>query len=160
MTPISLENDQCLCGSESSYSNCCKKIHLDHREALTAEMLMRSRYTAFALEDSEHILKTCIESKRPPALNFEVHPVTWINLTINNTMDGKVDDNAGQVDFTSTYIENGQLCTLSEVSNFKKLDSLWYYVDGVCDVSKRKLERNRPCPCGSGKKFKRCCVHK
>lgn len=160
MTHTSLDNDKCLCGSGSSYTDCCKKIHSDHSAAFSAEMLMRSRYSAFVLEDSTHILKTWIENKRPSALNFDDHPVTWINLTINNAKDGQINDSTGQVDFTSTYIEAGQLCTLSEVSNFKKLDNLWYYVDGVCDVDKRKLERNRPCPCGSGKKFKRCCVHK
>jgi len=25
------------------------------------------------------------------------------------------------------------------------------------DVSKRKIGRNEPCPCGSGKKYKICC---
>lgn len=154
------DNESCLCGSGNTYSTCCQKVHLDHAAASTAEELMRSRYTAFALEKSSHILKTWVENKRPKALNFDDHPVTWIHLTINSSKDGQPENSTGQVDFTSTYIENGQLCTLSEISNFKKIDSLWYYVDGVCDVSKRKLERNRPCPCGSGKKFKRCCVRK
>lgn len=26
--------------------------------------------------------------------------------------------------------------------------------------TKRKIGRNDSCPCGSGKKFKRCCIHK
>ncbi|MBK0365596.1 SEC-C domain-containing protein [Salmonella enterica] len=32
-------------------------------------------------------------------------------------------------------------------------DDMWYYIDGT----RPQLGRNDPCPCGSGKKFKKCC---
>ncbi|BHH82996.1 YchJ family protein [Desulforhopalus sp. 52FAK] len=160
MTLSHPENVNCLCGSNKEYSNCCGKVHLDHKAAATAETLMRSRYTAFVLENSEHVLQSWIENKRPANLNFDDHPVTWVGLTINNTSGGTAEDSTGTVDFTSTYLENGKLCCLSEVSEFSKIDGLWYYVDGVCEVTKKKVERNRPCPCGSMKKFKRCCAVK
>ncbi|MFT5698233.1 MAG: SEC-C motif-containing protein [Desulforhopalus sp.] len=156
-TPI---QSLCPCDSGKEYSACCLPILTDHKLALTAETLMRSRYTAFSQEDTDHILRTWIQNKRPSALNFADNPVTWIGLVINNTVEGKETDTKGQVDFTSTYIEDGQLCALGEISNFSKIDGLWYYVNGVCEVTKSKIERNRPCPCGSGKKFKRCCLMK
>jgi SEC-C motif domain protein len=148
----------CPCGSGKDYSQCCLPVHNSHQAALTAETLMRSRYSAFVLENSPFILQTWVEKKRPASLNFDAHPVTWVGLTVNGATDGLKTDSTGKVDFTSTYIENGQLCTLSEVSEFLKIEGLWYYVDGICDVTKKKIERNRICPCGSGKKFKRCCV--
>ena len=147
----------CPCGSQLEYSACCQPILADHKLALTAEMLMRSRYTAFVRENTAHLLRTWEAKKRPTSLNFDDHPVTWISLVINKTSDGQAADSTGKVDFTSMYIENGQLCTLNETSDFSKRDGLWYYVDGVCEVTKKKIERNRPCPCGSQKKFKRCC---
>lgn len=150
----------CPCGSNKDYLTCCGPILKDHKLALTAEMLMRSRYTAFVKENSHHLLKTWHETKRPASLNFDDHPVTWVRLVINKTTEGQTTDSTGKVDFSSTYIENGQLCTLNEVSNFSKMNGLWYYVDGVCEVTKKKIERNRPCPCGSQKKFKRCCLNK
>lgn len=133
-------------------------MHENHGAATTAEQLMRSRYSAFVLQKTAHILKTWHQSNRPAVLNFEDHPVTWIQLTVHESSAGSPADSRGTVSFTSTYMENGQLCSLSERSNFTKIDDLWYYVDGICEVSKQKVERNRPCPCGSGKKFKRCCV--
>lgn len=147
----------CPCCSGSPYQTCCEPILQNHHKAVTAVALMRSRYTGFVEENREHLLKTWISKTRPANLNFEDHPVSWVSLTINKTIEGEATDNKGQVDFTSTYIENGKLCNLSEVSNFSKIDGLWYYVDGVCEVTQKSIERNRPCPCGSGKKFKRCC---
>lgn len=153
-------NSLCPCGSQIEFSACCDPILADHQRALTAEALMRSRYTGFVKENTDHLLKSWLDKKRPATLNFDDHPVVWVNLTINKTTQGQPTDSEGKVDFTSTYIENGQLCTLKEVSNFTKIGGLWYYVDGVCEVSKKTIERNRPCPCGSQKKFKRCCYSK
>jgi len=70
-----------------------------------------------------------------------------------------VEDTVGSVDFTTRYIEGGQLSHLREKSEFLKEDNLWYYLRGEADIKKSKLERNKPCPCGSGKKFKRCCLN-
>lgn len=150
----------CPCGSGNSFENCCKPVLDNHQLAITAEQLMRSRYTAFVKEHTEHLLRSWIAEHRPRALNFKDNPVTWIGLSIERCVAGNSNDDQGQVEFTSSYIENGQICQLKELSDFKKIDGLWYYVKGDCDVKKSKLERNRPCPCGSGKKFKRCCLNK
>ena len=150
----------CPCGSQLEYSTCCEPVIENHQLALTAEALMRSRYTGFVKENTDHLLRTWKDKTRPTTLNFDDHPVTWISLTINNTIEGQATDSKGKVDFTSTYIENGKLYTLNEVSDFSKSEGLWYYVNGVCEVTNKAIERNRPCPCGSQKKFKRCCYAK
>lgn len=79
----------CPCGSKKEYLACCAPILADHKRALTAEMLMRSRYTAFVKERTDHLLRTWIEKNRPTSLNFDDHPVTWIGLIINKTIDGE-----------------------------------------------------------------------
>lgn len=158
MTKHSSPKSICPCGSEKEYQACCGPVLEDHKRALTAEILMRSRYTAFVEKNTEHILRTWVDKRRPNSLNFDDHHVTWVGLVINETEDGGITDNAGTVNFTSTYIEQDQLCSLSETSTFIKKAELWYYVDGACEVAKSKIKRNNPCPCGSQKKFKRCCL--
>jgi SEC-C motif-containing protein len=50
---------------------------------------------------------------------------------------------------------------MHEKASFIKEDGQWFYVDG--DIIKapqarsEKIGRNAPCPCGSGKKYKKCC---
>ncbi|WP_130537358.1 hypothetical protein [Thiomicrorhabdus indica] len=39
----------CPCHSGKSYEQCCRLFHLDFYQAQTAEDLMRSRFTAFAI---------------------------------------------------------------------------------------------------------------
>ncbi len=151
---------QCPCGSGLSYSACCLPVINDHRLAATAEMLMRSRYTAFVQQHAQHIQSSWHTTTRPKALNFDDHPVVWLGLEIHSCRDGLPSDTTGSVDFTCSYLENGQLCKLQEVSQFVQEDCLWYYLKGDCKVIKEKIARNTSCPCGSGQKFKRCCLSK
>jgi SEC-C motif-containing protein len=152
------ENTNCPCGSQTKYENCCKPILDDHSKAVTAESLMRSRYTAFTRKNTKHILRSWHSTVRPKKLNFEDNPVVWIGLEVLGKSGGESDDTAGTVEFTTSYLENGQLCTLRENSEFIREDTLWFYLKGTASLEKKKLERNKPCPCGSGKKFKRCCL--
>ena len=155
-----IKESLCPCGSGSTYSSCCLPVLNDHSLATTAEMLMRSRYTAFVRHHAQHIQSSWHTRTRPKLLNFDDHPVVWLGLKINSRQDGLVSDSSGIVDFTCSYLENGQLCKLQEVSQFLKENDLWYYLQGDCTVTKEKIARNTVCPCGSGKKFKRCCLSK
>ncbi len=148
----------CPCGSNYLYTNCCLPILENHSRARTALALMRSRYTAFVYRHELHILASWHKKNRPEKLNFESNPVIWLSLQIHGSHAGSEDDANGSVDFTSTYLENGQITQLRENSNFVQEEGLWYYLGGDCTVKKQKVERNGPCPCASGKKFKRCCL--
>ena len=148
----------CPCGSNLPYTSCCLPILDGHHRAETAEALMRSRYTAFVCQHEQHILASWHKNNRPEKLNFDDHPVVWLGLEIHEVRDGLENDMTGSVDFTSTYLENGQISRLRENSQFVREDGLWYYLSGQCNVKRQKVERNGPCPCGSGKKFKRCCL--
>ena len=148
----------CPCGCGLSFTACCQPILNDHSLATTAEKLMRSRYCAFVLKNSVYILSSWHRKTRPKSLNFDNHPVQWLGLEIHACSEGQENDSTGNVEFTSSYLENGQLCRLREDSQFLKEDGLWFYLRGECTVKKEKITRNQPCPCGSGKKFKRCCL--
>ena len=49
--------------------------------------------------------------------------------------------------------------------NVREIHSYWlerradYTHSGTVMRSEPKVGRNAPCPCGSGKKFKKCCLH-
>lgn len=147
----------CPCGSQLLATSCCLPVLADHRRAETALILMRSRYTAFALRHESHILASWHPKTRPTQLNFDDFPVKWIQLAIHQTTQGGKDDLQGTVEFTSSYVEAGQFCHLREKSTFLRENGLWYYLNGECRVTRSKTPRNNSCPCGSGKKFKHCC---
>ncbi len=155
-----IDGSLCPCGSGLTFSSCCLRVFNDHSLATTTETLMRSRYSAFVVQNSQHILASWHKTTRPKTLNFEDNPVVWLGLEIHSCQKGLADDNNGDVNFTCTYLEKGQLCKLQEASHFLKEDDLWYYVQGESEVLKQKIARNCPCPCGSGQKFKRCCLAK
>jgi SEC-C motif-containing protein len=110
------------------------------------EELMRSRYDAFVREDWDYIVKTSINQKRE---EFNcMNSTEWLKLDVLDAYDDIVE-------FKAYYIESGNIHVLHERSNFVKVDGLWKYLDG--ELFNSKIERNETCPCGRGKKFKKCC---
>ena len=76
---------------------------------------------------------------------------------------GGKDDEEGFVAFVAHYSANNQQCEHRERSYFKKIDGEWRFIDGTIETNapyrreSPKVGRNDPCPCGSGKKYKKCC---
>lgn len=131
---------------------------------MTAEALMRSRFTAYVRDNLPYIQKTWDASTRPAEekLNFGGENIEWRKLDVINVKKGTASDNKGTVEFKATYFKDGIEHRLHEVSRFVKTNNRWFYVDGVIKTSEQVVKqsnegRNAPCPCGSGKKYKRCC---
>ena len=154
------EFDQCPCGSGAKYTKCCEPYIKGDAMPPTAEATMRSRYVAYVIKDNDYLLKTWHESTRPedelPAADDNVE---WTGLEILTTSDGLEKDSRGVVEFRAKCRVNGQTSGLDEASDFVKEKDQWFYVDGggISPVQSKKVGRNEPCPCGSGKKFKKCC---
>lgn len=90
---------------------------------------MRSRYTAFALHEADHLFRTWHPRTRPEPL--DAGALEWHGLRIVGTVDGGPDDVAGQVEFEATWrAPDGTTGTLREVSSFEKRGRRWVYVDG------------------------------
>ena len=75
---------RCPCGGgprRLAYGACCAPLHRRERQATTAEQLMRSRYSAFALGEVEHLLRTQPsdepEDARRRALHDTCRQVRW-----------------------------------------------------------------------------------
>lgn len=150
-------NEPCPCGATLTYDECCGRYHRGE-PAPTAEALMRSRYCAYQQRNEQYLLDTWHSSTRPPQLDLSHGPEQWLSLTIKASSAGQADDREGMVHFLARYRANHQEGALEERSRFLQEDGRWYYVDGAMNDRTAKVGRNDPCPCGSGKKFKKCCM--
>lgn len=123
-------NDFCLCGSGQSYHRCCLAFHAGKRYPETAEQLMRSRYTAYALHLKNYLLETWAVSTRPAEFEFE-NELDWQSLTINHSQKGQLKDKQGWVSFTAFYQAGSECGKLQEKSFFiRDQQGHWCYVDG------------------------------
>jgi SEC-C motif-containing protein len=155
----------CFCGSGIDYIQCCGLFHSGDKLPVTAQDLMRSRFTAYALNDTKYLWDTWDATTRPAVekIDFSRENIEWQCLEIVDTKKGEAKDNKGMVEFKAFYRENGEGHVLHEISRFTKINGRWFYLGGVVK-SVGKISRpsnqgkNAPCPCGSGKKFKRCCA--
>lgn len=128
---------------------------------------MRSRYTAFARQTMPYLLNTLHPSARS---DFDeagsrkwARESQWQKLEIINATPSETHDNRETVEFKAHYQRAGGRMVHHEIAEFRKSDGTWYFFDGkmVSPGQIRrdtpKVGRNDPCPCGSGKKFKKCC---
>lgn len=157
----------CHCNSGLDFDSCCGPILAGEKQAETAEALMRSRYCAFVCDEIDYLTESLHPNHRHDhdvaATRRWASSADWLGLEIRSTEDGGVDDTEGLVEFVASYREDGEVRNHHEISRFKKEDEHWYYVDGDAPKvetyvkEQPKVGRNEPCPCGSGKKYKKCC---
>jgi len=148
---------KCSCNSGKAYDECCGPLIEGKRDAATPEELMRSRYTAYTLVNLDYIEKTMRGTvlklfNKQAALDWS-KKAEWLGLIVINVSQLSPDNKTGFVEFCAKYRVDGKQQFLCELSKFQKEDDCWFYVDG----KQLKIGRNDPCPCGSGKKYKKCC---
>ncbi|MEV0717781.1 YchJ family protein [Asanoa sp. NPDC050611] len=117
----------CPCGSGLSYDECCGPLHRGASAADTAEQLMRSRYSAFAVGDADYLLRTWHEATRPSSLDLDAAQ-RWVGLEILDTRTGGLSDRAGTVEFRALFRFGRRTEELHERSRFVRVDGAWVYV--------------------------------
>ena len=174
----------CPCGSNEQFKNCCLAIIKGYKQAHSPEQLMRSRFSAYVINDAQYIYDSYSHhSQRSQSVNeiadwastckfieLIIHHVSPFN---NYHSDHPTD--LPTVQFTACYLTANKLYEMSEKSRFTKevisksdktlASSHWVYIDG--DVYQhneiRVIKRNDLCPCALNKakeaklKFKKCC---
>lgn len=120
---------RCPCLSGLPYAECCGPLHAGTRPAATAEQLMRSRYSAFAVDDPDYLLRTWHPRTRPRTLDLDPG-TTWRRLDVLATEAGGVFDRTGVVEFRATYRDESGTGTLHETSRFVREQDGWQYVHG------------------------------
>ena len=118
----------CPCGSGLPYAECCRPLHRGEATAATAEALMRSRFSAFAVGDPDYLLRSWHSSTRPARLRLDPGQ-RWTRLEILGTERGGLFDTAGTVAFRAHYREAGRPGALEEHSRFVREDGQWVYLD-------------------------------
>ena len=154
----------CPCGSGSSFATCCEPIIKGARESETAEELMRARYSAFVTGAIDFIVaSTHSRTRNDIDLSFIrewSETSTWRGLEIFETK--QVNDNKAFVSFEAQFTQGGEDHRHREKSLFERENGEWRFVTGddlknpTVRYETPRPGRNDPCPCGSGKKYKKC----
>ena len=154
----------CPCGSGALFADCCEPIIKGARESQTAEDLMRARYSAFVTGAIDFIVNsTHSRSRKDIDLEFIrewSETSTWHGLHIFEVKP--VNDNKAYISFEAHYTQRGEEQRHREKSLFERENGDWRFVSGdemknpTVRYETPKPGRNDPCPCGSGKKYKKC----
>ncbi|MBS0240547.1 MAG: hypothetical protein JSS20_00125 [Proteobacteria bacterium] len=121
---------RCPCRKKSetkTYAECCEPYHRGLAVPATAEALMRSRYSAFALKNSSYLLATWHASTRPAMIEFAADE-EWVQLRI---LDAATEGDSATVEFIARSRRGGTTLTLHEASRFRRENGRWLYVNGM-----------------------------
>ncbi len=162
---MSLPISMCVCGSGLPFDQCCCPI-LEGHPALTAEALMRSRYTAYVLGKIDYIESSCTSQERAkfdrPEAQQIVKETKWLGLEVRHVEGGGKDDQTGKIELVFRFNHKGEAYAQRELALFSREKGQWLYAGGEINPKEppqrvTKIGRNDPCSCGSGKKYKKCC---
>lgn len=128
---------------------------------------MRSRYSAYAKHEVDHLGRSLSEEQRkdyaPEEAKRWAEKSEWLGLTIIRTEKGGPTDDEGLVEFSARYRTEGNEQEHLETAVFTREAGEWVYAGQMATQGQTvrrespKVGRNDPCPCGSGKKYKKCC---
>jgi len=124
-------SEACPCGADGSYEEHCATIHKNGAGlGVTAESLMRARYTAYVRYDRAFLMASWHDETRPTALEFD-STLTWLGLEVVDTVGGGALERDGIVEFKARFSRGGEFLELHERSSFERVDGHWVYVSAV-----------------------------
>ncbi|KQK24978.1 preprotein translocase subunit SecA [Chryseobacterium aquaticum] len=119
----------CPCCSEKPYEECCKPYHSREKYAPTAEALMRSRFSAFAIPNGEYLMETTFPAKRKFHNTKDLQE--WGEINTWRKLEIVDKPSISKVEFKAFYNdEEGEEHVHHELSKFKMIQNRWYYVSG------------------------------
>ncbi len=148
----------CPCGSGESLAHCCGRYHAG-LPAPSAQALMRSRYSAYALGLIDYLLATTLPAQQAGLDRQAIHAWStqsqWLGLEVEGSelVDGQPAH--AWVTFSAHWRDPSGEHRHRERSAFVRHAERWYFIDPTAPL---RSGRNDPCPCGSGQKFKKCCA--
>ncbi|HJW08866.1 MAG TPA: YchJ family metal-binding protein [Holophagaceae bacterium] len=125
----------CPCLSNATFEKCCGPYIEGKKFPETAELLMRSRFSAYALAKADYLIATTASEKRGELDKDELEgycrSVRCVSLKVKSTEKGKAGDDTGVVTFHASLQVNGKRHLHIEKSQFIREDGRWMYLDGV-----------------------------
>lgn len=152
----------CPCCSSREFDDCCAPI-IGGIPALTAEALMRSRYTAFVVRSLDHVESTHAPEIRDDFNRAEAESIAeqcvWHSLHIHSA---KETNDTAEVEFVVRVRQQQKIIAKAAISRFRRDRGQWLFVSSkpaphLASLRTSKVGRNDLCPCNSGKKSKKCC---
>jgi len=167
----------CFCGSNCDFSSCCQPYINKELPVKTAEQLMRSRFSAYAIANAQYIYDTYAKSSQAAQSVEDIDDwsksCVWVALVIHPLANSVNNATEQFVEFSAFYITNNTLYELRENSRFvleekpilekntatrikaKKQPTLdtplkqWRYIDGdiIAHSELATIKRNELCPC-------------
>ena len=126
---------QCPCSSKKTYDNCCKPLH-DGQPAEDALQLMRSRFSAYALDLPNYI----VASTHPASPQYVANIFAWKrsisrfsrsnNFVKLEILDFKAQPHLATVTFIAHLTHEGEDCSFTEKSFFEVHRGRWLYRGG------------------------------
>lgn len=122
---------------------------------------MRSRFTAYYQGNTDYLIATTWPRQKDgldkAAIHQRADSTEWTRLDVVRTEAGQAGDPKGVVEFKAWYkTPEGKEAAHHESSDFIKEGDHWYFI--YPDIPAKLPGRNDPCLCGSGKKYKKCCM--
>ncbi len=167
---VRTEDGACPCGSGRAYEDCCGVYHGGGAWPEDAPSMVRARYSAYARHQWQFLVDTHMPAPQetgPSAdeLRKGSEFVDWqgLNIVGSGLSTDEDEEGAPNVDFYAYYRLPDGLHQLGEHALFTEKDGRIYYAGGAelrpapLRHAGPKIGRNDPCPCGSGKKYKKCC---
>ena len=118
----------CYCNSHKSFEICCEPYLNKQTFPQTPEQLMRSRYSAYVLQNADYLMETTHVSERKHYSKSEIlewaKSNTWMKLEVIKAFDDIVE-------FKAYYLDSTLKAKIHhEKSSFKQENGVWFYVDG------------------------------
>lgn len=120
----------CPCGLPQPYDDCCGRFHRGDATAPTAELLMRSRFSAFAVGDEDYLSRTWDAGTRPRRIGLDPTQ-RWTRLEILGRSGGGLLEAVATVEFRAHWVRRGRPGALHENSAFRRAEGRWVYVDAA-----------------------------
>jgi len=119
----------CPCGGKD-YAGCCGRFIEGGQAAPAADLLMRSRYTAYVLGREDYLKATWHATTRPAEPVAQDRDTKWLGLEVRRHVPDAADGDRATVEFVARYKIGGRAHRLHEISRFVREDGRWFYVDG------------------------------
>jgi SEC-C motif-containing protein len=124
-----MTSTSCYCGSGQTFENCCKPYIIGDKKPSMAEILMRSRYSAYANGAIDYLINTTASSERKYYSKRDIQKWAsenqWQKLEIINATENTVEFKAYFLD------KNLKLQIHHEKSTFINENGNWFYLEGI-----------------------------
>ncbi len=123
-----IQTKPCPCGGALNLEHCCFPYIYGGVVVPTAEKLMRSRFTAYCLQNAEYLFNTTHVSQKKYTNKSDI--LAWAKLNTWQKLE-IIDFSDNMVEFKAYYLDEYQKPQIHhEKSTFINFQDAWYYVDG------------------------------